>query len=108
MPTVHKCLPHKYFVLESRRDWSSKGTLHILRSVRAKLHCRRLHRITRKRHEGTVERFSDPMKYLLLQHRQNTSKRVREVQKAFPNTEEYLKWIKTRQNQPHKSKSGLS
>lgn len=65
-------------------------------------------RITRKRHDGTVERFSDPMEYLLLQHRQNTSKRVREVQKAFPNTEEYLKWIKTRQNQPRKSKSRLS
>jgi ferredoxin len=60
--------------------------------------------ITRKRHDGTIERFSSPMSYLLLQQKQNTSRRVKEVQKAFPNTEEYLKWIKTKHNRSHKSK----
>ncbi len=61
-------------------------------------------KITRKRPDGTIERFSNPMSYLLLQQRQNTSRRVKEVQKAFPNTEEYLKWIKTKHNRSHKSK----
>jgi len=65
-------------------------------------------RITRKKPEGTVERFSNPMDYLLLQRRQSTSKRVREVRKAFPNAEEYLRWIKTRHYDSHKSKLQLS
>jgi ferredoxin len=48
-------------------------------------------KITRKRSDGSSERFSKPRDVVALQHRIDTKRRFERVQEAFPKPEDYTK-----------------
>jgi Fe-S-cluster-containing dehydrogenase component len=51
-------------------------------------------RITRKRENGEIEKFSTPRAFTILEHGINTKKRQERVRAIFPTVEEYLKLYK--------------
>jgi Fe-S-cluster-containing dehydrogenase component len=51
-------------------------------------------RITRKRENGEIEKFSTPRAFTILEHSINTKKRHERVRAIFPTVEEYLKLYK--------------
>jgi ferredoxin len=48
-------------------------------------------KITRKRPDGSLERFSKPRDFVTLQHNIDTKRRFERVQEAFPEPEDYIK-----------------
>ena len=51
-------------------------------------------KITRKRENGKIERFSTPRAFTILEHGVNAKKRHERVKAVFPTPEEYLKLYK--------------
>jgi ferredoxin len=48
-------------------------------------------KVTRKRADGSLERFSKPRDFVALQHSIDTKRRFGKVQEAFPKPEDYIK-----------------
>ncbi|MEM2446587.1 MAG: hypothetical protein QW734_08010 [Candidatus Bathyarchaeia archaeon] len=51
-------------------------------------------KIERRREDGTVEKFSTPRAFTILEHNTNTKKRLERVKAVFPSTADYLKLYK--------------
>ncbi|MEM2420000.1 MAG: hypothetical protein QXL38_03330 [Candidatus Bathyarchaeia archaeon] len=51
-------------------------------------------KIERKREDGTLEKFSTPRTFTILEHRINTKKRFERVRAVFPSATDYLKLYK--------------
>jgi NAD-dependent dihydropyrimidine dehydrogenase PreA subunit len=55
-------------------------------------------KITRKREDGTVEKFSKPKDVITLENKINTKKRLERVKEVFPTTEAYCERYKPRKS----------
>lgn len=51
-------------------------------------------RISRKRQDGTVETFSKPKDFTVLQHNINADRRLKRIRDVFPRNEDYIEWRK--------------
>jgi hypothetical protein len=51
-------------------------------------------RVTRKRENGEIERFSTPRAFTMLEHSINAKKRLERVKAVFPTATDYLKLYK--------------
>jgi len=62
-------------------------------------------RITRKRPDGSLEKFSKPRDFVTLQHSIDTKRRFERVQEVFPKPEDYIRRHSSKSERPKKRKA---